>query len=186
VCPRTATPSSWAAIGCRRGSLLSQMPPIELCPVIRLKGVSQHEIEIRGDINSIPENEFLEERIGKAKALLTRSYMAWMQTNCGQIPDVQPQLLNLGLNSPPPNPKMARVESSDPVPVSEYLLEIIWEVMASPSIKSILLQEHLIDSIDDQVRLLLHAAQYQASLETVSIPYFFRHTNSLANMHRTN
>jgi hypothetical protein len=162
-CSGSKPASLWAAIGCRRGSLMSQMPPMELCPVILSKSFRQHKIGIRGEITSIPENDFLKERIDKRKAVLTCSYMAWMQPQCGptRIMDevMQPRLLELWMKSAYPKKEGLELNSC--------LLDILWEVVESPLIRILLLPKQL-NRIDDLVLLILCIAQYQTSFKRVS------------------
>jgi hypothetical protein len=172
LCSRPETASLWATIGCRRGPLMSQMPSVELCPVILSKGFNQNKFGIQGEITSIPENDFLKERIEKRNAILTGSYMGWMQMHCGptktsRIIDevMQPRLLELWMKSAYPKEKEV---SSPGLEINSCLLDILWEIMESPSIKFLL---HQVYRIDDLVHLVLCIAQYQTSFEIVSTPY---------------
>ena len=145
---------------------MSQMPPMELCPVILSKGFSQHKIGIQGEIISIPENDFLKERIERRKATLACSYMAWMQAQCGptRIMDeaMQPRVLELWMKSAYPK--------EDGLELNSCLLDILWEVVESPLIRVLLLPKQ-VNRIDDLVLLILCIAQYQTSSKTVSTPY---------------
>jgi hypothetical protein len=144
---------------------------MKLCPVIQSKGVSQHKIGVQGEITNIPENDFLEERIEKRKATLSCSYMAWMQAHCGQtttsriMDEVKrPQLLELWMKSA--YPKTQEVASPS-LEVNSCLLDILWELMESPSMRVLLLQVHRTDGL---VLLMLCIAQHQSTFETVSTP----------------
>jgi hypothetical protein len=163
MCPKHETASSLVAIGCRRGSLTTQVPLMVLCPIIQSKDASQHKIGIQKEITSIPENDYLEERIGKRTAIMKSIDSSWMEASSGELSGIRPQLLELWKKSA--YSKMQGVASPAPVPVNSCVLDIIWELMEFPSIGSLSLEAY------NKVLLFLYAAQYQALLETVSTPY---------------
>jgi hypothetical protein len=161
------------------------MPPLELCPVIESKGVSQHKIGIKRGITSIRENDYWINRIRTRTLMLTTSYVPWMEARSGRIwlIETQPQLFDLWLNSC--YSRAPSVQNSALAPVEECILDIIWEAMEDPWIEGILLRGDVIDSINALIHLLWQAAQYQISIGAVSTRSLIIHMKALAKIHRT-
>jgi hypothetical protein len=175
TCPPSGTASCWAAIGCRRGSLISHMHPIGLCPRIQPERLGQNILWNHGEDTSTSENVILKKLTEKRTTMLTSRLRSWIDANSVEISNNKLQLLDLWFNST--YPKIQRVTNPALAQVNSCLLNIIWEVMGSTSIKSLL---HDVYPFDDLPFSLSYAAQYQVSLATVSTRFLLTHIRILA------
>lgn len=176
ACPKGLLMSHWRSVGCRRGTLETEMTVISLCPGgDDPSGYPPDVLNSSETQDKIEANKVLQESLRKRE----------VETSNRDIPD--PHDLPLGfdwfledINTRYPSLDPFRNEllhsfkhpnPADLIPLDSCTLDILWEIFATPSSQTIL--KDLGDETPASLLILLRCASlYQARLETVSLPSY--------------
>lgn len=178
ACPKRARDSQWQSVGCRRGGLETEMPPVVLCPNAERDSPLAYDSSLEG-----PRS--LNQSIRKETELRDHEIVANATSLLQEIPN---HLLTVSeaFDTPLIRPTRISSQSAPPLPLSSALvlthlpdafqplekciLAISWELKRSPWSQDILLHQAGLDdcNIKDIERLTRSAALYQVTLDSVS------------------
>lgn len=166
MCPKRDQESKWRAVGCRRGALKYEDPPLSLCPKQNIVSPSNNRfslelMEARERNNLRTENRYLGQKIARRQqSLMLDAPLS------ERAPDIDVLLSSLesqwpiikGLQNHELRRNTARrTELTD---LDECILAIVWEILDCPESKSL-----LAENLEELVVLLRSAVLYQVEPE---------------------